>query len=48
MQAKIKYFGYSSSATGLDRIKYDDNAWTALVRGELEASRPIIYAGVEQ
>ncbi len=44
----IKYLGYSSSATGMERIKYDDNAWTALVRGELDASRPIIYAGFEQ
>lgn len=44
----IKYLGYSSSATGMERNKYDDNAWTALVRGELDASRPIIYAGFEQ
>jgi hypothetical protein len=44
----IKYLGYSSLATGMERIKYDDNAWTALVRGELDASRPIIYAGFEQ
>ena len=41
----IKYFGYSSSATGMMRIKYDDEAWTALMRGELDAARPIIYAG---
>ena len=44
----IKYLGYSSSATGMERNKYDDNAWIALVRGELDASRPIIYAGFEQ
>ena len=48
LNGMIKYFGYSSSATGLVRIKYDDNSWTALVRGELDASRPIIYGGVEQ
>lgn len=48
LNGMIKYLGYSSSATGLERIKYDDNAWTALVRGELDASRPIIYSGFDQ
>ena len=48
LNGMVKYLGYSSSATGLERIKYDDNAWTALVRGELDASRPIIYAGFDQ
>ena len=47
LNGMIKYFGYSSSATGMERIKYDDNSWTALVRGELDASRPIIYGGIE-
>ena len=45
LNGMIKYFGYSSSATGMKRIKYDDDAWTAMVRGELDAARPIIYAG---
>ena len=48
LNGMVKYLGYSSSATGLERIKYDDNAWTALVRGELDASRPIIYVGFDQ
>ena len=48
LNGMVKYLGYSSSATGLERIKYDDNTWTALVRGELDASRPIIYAGFDQ
>lgn len=47
LNGMIKYFGYSSSATGMARIKYDDSAWAALVRGELDASRPILYAGIE-
>ena len=47
LNGMIKYFGYSSSATGMERIKYDDSSWTALVRGELDASRPIIYGGIE-
>ena len=45
LNGMIKYFGYSSSATGMFRSNYDDNDWTALMRGELDASRPIIYAG---
>ena len=48
LNGMIKYLGYSSSATGIKRIKYDDNVWTALVRGELDASRPIIYVGYKQ
>ena len=47
LNGMIKYFGYSSSATGMERSKYDDRAWTSLVRGELDASRPIIYAGFD-
>jgi hypothetical protein len=43
LNGMINYFGYSSSATGVERIKYDDNAWSALVRGELDGSRPVIY-----
>lgn len=45
LNGMIKYFGYSSSAIGVERIKYDDNAWATLVRGELDDSRPIIYTG---
>jgi hypothetical protein len=43
LNGMIKYFGYSSSTTGVERIKYDDNAWTAMVRSELDDSRPVIY-----
>lgn len=42
LNGMIKYFGYSSSATGMERSKYDNSTWAALVRGELDASRPII------
>jgi hypothetical protein len=45
LNGMIKFFGYSSSATGMIREKYDDNSWTTLMRGELDASRPIIYGG---
>ena len=47
LNGMIKYFGYSSSATGILRNKYDDSTWAALVRGELDASRPIIYGGFD-
>ena len=48
LNGMIKYFGYSSSATGICRIDYDDDTWTALVRGELDAARPVIYTGSDQ
>ena len=46
LNGMIKYFGYSSSATGMKRKKYEDSTWTAMVRGELDASRPVLYAGL--
>lgn len=45
LNGMIEFFGYSSAATGVDRVKYDDSTWTAMVRGELDHQRPIIYAG---
>lgn len=48
LNGMVKYFGYSSEATGMDRIKYDDNAWTAMVRAEIDAARPILYAGGDE
>lgn len=48
LNGMVKFFGYSSEATGMDRIKYDDSTWTVLVRGELDASRPIVYAGGDE
>ena len=48
LNGMINYFGYSSQARGVDREKYDDSTWTAMVRGEIDAARPIIYAGGDE
>ncbi|WNJ17051.1 thiol protease/hemagglutinin PrtT [Pontibacter sp. G13] len=39
------YFGYKTSMQGLERINYSQSQWIALLKGELDASRPILYAG---
>ena len=41
----IKYLGYSSNATAVSRAKYDGATWINMMREELRAGRPIIYAG---
>lgn len=45
LNGMIQYFGYSSLATGIRRIKYDSDTWVAFVRDELDAFRPILYTG---
>ncbi len=39
------YFKYSSDIRSVFRDAYSDNAWSALLRAELDASRPILYSG---
>ncbi len=39
------YFGYSSSVSFLYRTNYSDASWLNLLKLELDASRPIQYAG---
>lgn len=39
------YFGYSSALSGVARTNYSDNQWLNLVKAELNAGRPIVYAG---
>jgi len=39
------YFGYPSTLQGLVRSDYDDQTWKGMLRTDLDASRPIIYAG---
>jgi len=39
------YFGYSGSLKGLARSSYDDADWINLLEKELNAGRPVIYAG---
>ncbi|MFZ1617671.1 MAG: C10 family peptidase [Flavobacteriales bacterium] len=39
------YFGYATSMQGVQRDSYSESSWITLLKGELNASRPIIYAG---
>lgn len=43
--AMKNYFGYDPSMHGEVRSSYNDNQWINLLKTELDASRPIIYAG---
>ena len=38
-------FGYNSGATCIDRDNYSASAWNAMMQEDLEAGRPILYAG---
>lgn len=39
------YFGYKTTMSGIERANYTQTAWMNLLKTELNASRPIIYAG---
>jgi hypothetical protein len=39
------YFGYKSSLKGVERVNYTQSQWLSLMKGELDAGRPVIYAG---
>ena len=39
------YFGYSTEMQGLKRENYTDQQWKNMVKADLDASRPILYAG---
>lgn len=39
------YFGYANTLQGLDRPNYTDAQWIALLKAELNAGRPMVYAG---
>ena len=43
-----QYFGYSSSATFLQRRFYTTEQWENMIYNELQASRPIVYNGHKQ
>lgn len=42
------YFGYSSAIKGVERRNYSDADWTNLIKSELNAGRPVQYAGYGQ
>ena len=39
------YFGYPNNLQGVVRANYSEDQWVSLLKTELDASRPIIYAG---
>ena len=39
------YFGYKTTAHGEMKNNYNDSQWKSMVRAELDANRPLIYAG---
>lgn len=45
LNGMVNFFGYSSHTTALLRRNYEDNDWIEIVRTELRAGRPVIYAG---
>jgi hypothetical protein len=44
-EALEKYFKYSSSANMLSKRNFSDTEWKNKIKGEIDAKRPIIYAG---
>jgi hypothetical protein len=39
------YFGYKNTLSGVERANYTQTQWMNLIKTELNASRPIVYAG---
>lgn len=39
------YFGYDASMQGVHRDAYSESAWINLLKADLDAGRPILYAG---
>ncbi len=39
------YFGYKSSLQGVERNNYSEANWISLLKTELDANRPVLYAG---
>lgn len=39
------YFGYKNTIQGLEKVNYTNTAWTNLLKTELDAGRPMVYAG---
>ncbi|MDD5696268.1 MAG: thiol protease/hemagglutinin PrtT, partial [Bacteroidales bacterium] len=39
------YFGYKTTLQGVQRVNYNETSWVNLLKGELDAGRPILYAG---
>ncbi|MEZ5071268.1 MAG: C10 family peptidase [Bacteroidales bacterium] len=46
--AYVQFFDYSPTIQGIFRDEYTDAAWTGLMKAELDAGRPVQYAGFGQ
>lgn len=44
-EALISHFGYNSLTTPIQRSGYSYDEWDPIIRGELQAGRPVIYSG---
>lgn len=42
-----EYFGYKSTIRGLTKSSYTDAAWITLLEDEIDAGRPVVYAGYD-
>ncbi len=40
------YFGYSTSLQGVQKSNYSQTQWLNLIKSELDASRPVLFAGI--
>lgn len=43
--ALMRYFGYNENLHNEDRDDYTDAQWKAMIKAELDASRPVLYRG---
>ena len=43
----VNYFGYSSTLHGVYKRNYTNAAWVTLMKDEMDAGRPVIYAGYD-
>lgn len=41
----VKFFGYANTADKLERKYYSATTWNNIIKTELEAGRPVLYAG---
>ncbi|HUM50358.1 MAG TPA: thiol protease/hemagglutinin PrtT [Chitinophagales bacterium] len=39
------YFGYKSTLRGIERVNYNETQWMSTIKSELDAGRPVLYAG---
>lgn len=43
----VNYFGYKSTMQGLFKRNYTDSQWIEMLEDEIDAGRPVIYAGFD-